>query len=404
MDTIVTKEVVDLDKMFPGIEMEDIVTSQVPNVLSKEDTTFLDKVGVDEDEEVNEENKPATKAVSTKEAEDILNTIGDEVLKEEVTEATTSKSSLTSYLKAKIEAEQFSAFDDWDEKKETLDVYLSKQSEKTLHKMLDANLEAKVEDVVKNTPKEFFEALSPELQYAAKYEMEGGTDIKGLFAALAKVEEVKALDATDDNDQVAIARNYLQATGFGSAEIIEEQINEWKEANLLEKKAKIFKPSLDQMQKQQLEFHLQQQEEFNKQQRAAAQAYMGNVHKALEKADLGGIKLDRKTQADLYNGLTNVSYSSSSGKPTNLLGHLLDKIQNVEPDFELLAEVTLLLSDRKAYRESIKQMGKNEKVTEHVQKLKGEKLNGSDSYAPEEKEETTVKKKIPKPINVFSRQ
>lgn len=426
MDTVVTNEVVDLDKLFPGIGTDDVLTSKVPNIMSNDkDISFLDKPGavklddVKKDDSDTTDPKEITPVVDEKEANKILDSIGkedDEIEDDENnssidTDSTkgrpkSDKNALASYLKEKIEAGDFSAFEDWDEKKETLDQYLSKQSEKTLHQMLDANWDSKQKEILERTPVEFFEALPEELQYAARYAMEGGTDMKSLFAALARVEQVKELDPEDEDGQVIIARNYLQATNFGTPELIEEQISEWKEDGKLEKKAKTFKPTLDQMQKQQVEYQLAQQAEWNRQQREAAQMYVANVGQALQKGDLNGIKLDKRTQSMLYEGLTNVAYPSASGKPTNLLGHLLDRIQYVEPDFQLLAEITYHLADPEGFKNSVRQQGKNTATTEIVKKLKTEQQIGNGStYGIDEDVDTgkPQKKKLARPKNMFAR-
>lgn len=424
METTVTNEVVDLDKLFPGIDTSDVLTSKVPSILSNDkDMSFLDKPGavkldtpaVKGGDETKKEGIPVP-PVDEAEADKILNSIGKDEDDEEIdnNSSTSSgtgrpksdKNALSSYLKEKIEAGEFSAFEDWDEKKQTLDEYLSKQPEKTLHQMLDANWESKERELLERTPVEFFEALPEELQYAARYAMEGGTDMKSLFAALARVEQVRELDPEDEDGQVVIARNYLQATQFGTQEEIEDEISNWKENNRLEKKAKDFKPKLDAMQKEQVEYQLAQQAQFNQQQRQAAQMYVANVGQALQKGDIGGIKLDRKTQAMLYDGLTNVAYPSASGKATNLLGHMLDRIQYVEPNFELLAEVTYLLADPNGYKNSIRQQGKNVATTEIAKKLKSEQMNngnGTGGYDPDDVETTSTKRKLSKPKNLFER-
>jgi len=421
METTVTNEVVDLDKLFPGIETGDVLTSKVPSILSNDsDMSFLDKPGAVKldsaaDKTADSEKTDAGPVVSQTEADKILNSIGKEDDDDDddvdgITPSATGRpksdrSALAGYLKQKIEAGEFSAFEDWDEKKQTLDEYLSKQPEKVLHQMLDANWESKERDLLERTPVEFFEALPEELQYAARYAMEGGQDMKGLFAALARVEQVRELDPEDEDGQVIIARNYLQATNFGTSDEIEDEITNWKEGNRLEKKAKDFKPKLDQMQKQQVEYQLAQQAEFSRQQREAAQMYVANVGQALQKGDLNGLKLDRKTQAMLYEGLTNVAYPSASGKPTNLLGHMLDRIQYVEPNFELLAEATYLLSDPEGYRNSIRQQGKNVATTEIAKKLKTEQMNnsGGGGFEMDEPDNKAGKKKLSRPRNLFER-
>jgi hypothetical protein len=429
METTVTTEVVDLDKLFPGIDAEDVLTSKVPNILSNDnDISFLDKKPgaekIEDPKPGGKENqtdpledpaKPGGPVVDQKEADKILNSIGKDESEEEGEYSAgdegkgrpkSDKSALASYLKEKIEAGEFAAFEDWDEKKQSLDDYLLKQSEKSLHQMLDANWESKERDLLERTPQEFFESLPEELQYAARYVMEGGQDMKSLFAALARVEQVRELDPESEDGQVIIARNYLQATNFGTPDEIEDEIANWKESNRLEKKAKDFKPKLDQMQKQQVEYQLAQQADFSRQQREAAQMYVANVGQALQKGELNGIKLDRKTQAMLYEGLTNVAYPSASGKATNLLGHLLDKIQYVEPDFELLAEVTYLLADPEGFKNNVRQQGKNTATTEIVKKLKTEQqLATGSSFTPGDDDEPSkpAKRKLTKPRNLFER-
>jgi len=440
----------DVLDMFPGIEQGD-VTTKPANVLSNDkDLSFLDRPGAfkltdtvtpdagtggagaaGETPEAKAEREkkeaeaakggqaPAATPTSTAEADKILNSINiDEGAVDDDDEGAAAaggddskkigRDGITSYLKTKIEAGDFSAFEDYDEKKETLDAYLAKQPIKTLHQMLDANWEAKEKDLLERTPKEFFEALPEELQYAAKYVLDGGTDMKALFGALAQVEQVKALDISTEEGQLQTARAYLQATGFGrgKAEVIEKQVTEWKDEGKLAEKAATFKPDLDDMQKEQVQYRLKQQEDFNRQQKELANAYANNLHKALEKADLNGVKIDRRTQANIFNGLTQLAYPSASGKPTNLLGHMLDKIMYVEPNFALLAEATYLLSDPEGYRKSVMQMGKNDQVAKTVLQLKTEQqTQGGSATIDEGADAGEAKKtrKLTKPKNLFER-
>ena len=241
------------------------------------------------------------------------------------------------------------AFDDYDESKQTLDDYLANLGEKDVEELWQANIDNLKQEVAAETPAEFFESLPEELQYAAKYVADGGQDLKGLFQVLAQVEEVRQLDPTDDNDQEGIVRSYLQATNFGSQEEIEEEVNSWKDLGVLEKKAKQFKPKLDQMQEQMVQAKLAEQEYRKQQQEEAADMYVRNVFETLRPAEINGIKLDKKTQAHLYSGLVQPQYPSISGKPTNLLGHLLEKYQFVDPNYPLIAEALWLLSDRAGY-------------------------------------------------------
>jgi hypothetical protein len=107
------------------------------------------------------------------------------------------------------------------------------------------------------------------------------------------------------------------------------------------------------MQEEIVAAQLAEQEARKQQQEQAAQAYMQNVFETLRPAEINGLKLDKKTQAQLYSGLTQPQYPSISGRPTNLLGHLLEKYQFVEPNYGLIAEALWLLSNPDEYRSQL---------------------------------------------------
>jgi len=69
---------------------------------------------------------------------------------------------------------------------------------------------------------------------------------------------------------------------------------------------------------------------------------MDNVYNTLSTGKLGEIKLDRKVKNHLYGGLVQPNYHSISGKPTNLLGHLLEKEQWVETRNESYCRSTMV--------------------------------------------------------------
>jgi hypothetical protein len=313
----------------------------------------------------------------------------------------TEKSGLVEFLKKRIESKEMFAFDDYDESKQSLDDYLGGLGEKDIEELWQANIDNMKSEVAAKTPQEFFESLPEELQYAAKYVADGGQDLKGLFQALASVEQVRSLNPADENDQEGIVKSYLQATGFGTEEEIQEELNTWKDLGVLEKKAKQFKPKLDQMQEEIVQSQLAEQESRKRQQEEAAQAYMQNVFEALRPAEINGLKLDKKTQAQLYSGLVQPQYPSISGRPTNLLGHLLEKYQFVEPNYPLIAEALWLLSNPDEYRQNLMKQGKNAAVEQTVRQLKTEQSRKNVSTYQEDDEQRT--KKIARPQNIFKR-
>lgn len=410
----------DIDSLFSGAPgAESIVTpTEAPteikgNIFSKkgQDLSFLDVTK--KDEEKKDDPSAPVKTVEDKEqAQAELKDLLDEAVAFEAEESEknksdkggrprTDKSGLVEFLKKRIESKEMFAFDDYDEKKQTLDEYLAALSEKDVDDLWQANIDNLKSEVAAQTPKEFFESLPEELQYAAKYVADGGQDLKGLFQVLAQVEQVRELDPSQENDQEQIVRQYLQATNFGDTDEIDEEIATWKDIGVLQKKANQFKPKLDQMQEQMVQSRLAEQEQRRKQQEEAAEAYVQNVFEALRPGEINGLKLDKKTQAQLYSGLVQPQYPSISGRPTNLLGHLLEKYQYVEPNYGLIAEALWLLSNPTEYRQNLQKQGKNQAVEQTVRQLKTEQYRKNISSSYEEDEPKS--RKISRPQNIFKR-
>jgi hypothetical protein len=407
VQTSVQEVDIDIDSLFSGapdaasivVPMEE---ETKPSVFTKKDTdlSFLDK----------DEKEDGNKTVSRETPLEVLSNVLDDEIKTSDDEDNdvkkggrpkVDKSGLVSFLKKRIENNEMFAFDDYDETKQSLDDYLGGLGEKDVEELWQANIDNLKQEVAAQTPTEFFESLPEELQYAAKYVADGGQDLKGLFLALAQVEEVRGMNPKDENDQEGIVRQYLQASNFGTAEEIEEEVTTWKDLGVLEKKARQFKPKLDQMHEEMIQSQLQEQEYRKQQQEAAAEAYVQNVFQALRPAEINGIKLDKKVQAQLYSGLVQPQYPSISGKPTNLLGHLLEKYQFLEPNYPLIAEALWLLSDPESYRGELKKQGKNAAVEQTVRQLKTEQSRKNISTYQEEEENKP--RKIARPQNIFKR-
>ena len=416
VQTSVQQVDLDIDSWLGAPGADSIVTptttenkkDQKPNIFSqaKFDTNFLDEED-DSDKDENADGKPKDPDAAKNFINDLVNVDdnddqdADQPSKSKGGRPKTEKSGLVEFLKKRIESKEMFAFDDYDEGNQSLEEYLGGLGEKDVEELWQANIDNLKQEVAAKTPKEFFESLPEELQYAAKYVADGGQDLKGLFQALAQVEQVRQLDPTKENDQEGIVRSYLQATGFGNEEEIDEELTTWKDLGVLEKKAKQFKPKLDQMQEEFVQSQIVEQESRKIQQEQAADTYMKSVFEALRPAEINGLKLDKKTQAQLYSGLVQPNYPSISGRPTNQLGHLLEKYQFVEPNYPLIAEALWLLSNPEEYRQTLVKQGKNQAVEQTVRQLKTEQSRKNVSTYQEEDE--TRSRKIARPTNIFKR-
>lgn len=417
VDTTVTTENIDLDVMF-GPDSSNVVTPESedskPSIFSapsekveldfaepKQEAEKVEEVA--EDKEVEEEVKEEPVADVKKVAKDIFEDIDEmEVADEEpeVKKETRGRkkiNGISDVFGKLIKDDKIVPFDD--------DKPLEEYSAKDWEELIEANLEERANQVRRETPKQFFDALPTELKVAARYVADGGTDLKGLFKTLSYVEETKELNVDNEKDQERIISDYLSATGYGTAEEIAEEIEIWKDLGKLQQQASKFKPKLDKMQEKVVAQKLQEQEMKKKQQEQASKEYMSNVYHTLKDGKIGDLKLDKKTQAMLYNGLVQPAYPSVNGSNTNLLGHLLEKYQFVEPNYNLITEALWLLSDPNGYKSKIMEKGAQKSVESTVRKLKTEQSNsGGNSLGVEQKEQTKApKRKISRSNNIFKR-
>jgi len=367
-----------------------------------DDVTKEPEAIVEEESETNEKNDQSINTDS-EEGESILDTLDDETEEDEIKAKRGRKpiNGIADVFSKLISDDKIVPFDD--------DKDLSEYSAKDWEELIQANLDEKANQVRRETPKQFFESLPKELQVAARYVADGGKDLKGLFNTLGSVEEHRALNVEVEKDQERIISEYLGATGYGTQEEIQEEIEIWKDLGKLQQQASKFKPKLDKMQEKVVAQKLEQQDLKRKQQEHASQEYMKNVYNTLKDGKINEIKVDKKTQAMLYNGLVSPSYPSVSGKNTNLLGHLLEKYQFVEPNYSLISEALWLLQDPEGYKSKIMQKGAQKSVEATVRKLKTEQSNagGSTSLGVKDEEpssnRTTGRKKLQRANNIFKR-
>jgi len=408
--TTVTQVEVDLDKEFgqPGAEsvMVPEKKDEKPSFFSsgpKADMKFLDTTGKEEEGKEDNEEEGATSTTGTGKEEDaevtaagVVAQTKDDDDEEGAGKIKFDKPTLEGFFSKLIEKKALMPFDD--------EKALKDYTIKDYYELVDANFQEKEKTLREEVSADLFDSLPEELQYAAKYVADGGRDMKGLFRALAEVQEVQELDPTNEPDQEKIARQYLKSTNFGSEEEIDEEISSWKDLKKLAQKAQQFKPKLDKMKEDVVGRKLAIEEGKRKQRAEAAQKYTDNVYSVLEPGDLNGIKLDKKTQGMLYAGLVQPNYPSASGRPTNMLGHLLEKYQWVEPNHGLIAEALWLLADPDGYKAKIKEAGTKLATEKTVRQLKSEEgRRNSGGNGQEEGENNKRTGKIARPGNFFKR-
>jgi hypothetical protein len=404
--TTVEQVDVNIDEIFgtPGAEnimlpSDSSKDDKPKNLFTKEeiDTTFIDKPAATPEEKKEAAEKKAEVEETIAELDGLISQEEDAGNKGR---PKVDKSGLAELAQKMIEEGTLVPFDD--------DKPLEEYTTKDFRELFEANFQDRENKVRENTPKEFFNSLPEELQVAAKYVADGGQDLKGLFRTLAEVEEIIELDPSNEYDQAEIARQYLYATQFGTPDEIEAEIEDWADLGKLEQKANQFKPKLDRMQEEIIANRLAEQEYKKEQQSKQAKAYQDNVYNTLAKGDLGGLKLDRKIQSMLYSGLVQPNYPSISGKSTNMLGHLLEKYQFVEPRHDLIAEALWLLADPEGYKAKVKDQGGKAAVEKTVRQLKTEEArkissSGVDDSEPQQRGTAKPQQRTIPRANMFKR-
>jgi hypothetical protein len=406
---------INIDEIFDGAPSAEGITipEQKNNIFQKpEDTadfSFTKPAKETIEEPATTETQEEIETAETEEqtiqkAEEVFQSLDDEIESETETVEEPKRgrkriNGISDVFNKLIEKDKIIPFDD--------DKSLEDYSVKDWEELIEANLEERANQVRRETPKQFFESLPQELQIAARYVAEGGTDMKGLFQTLAAVEQTRDLDVKKERDQEIIIKDYLSATGYGTMDEIEEEIEVWKDLGKLQQQAAKFKPKLDKMQEKVVAQKLEEQEMKRKQQEQASQQYMSNVYETLKEGKLGDIKVDKKTQAMLYNGLVQPNFPSVSGRNTNLLGHLLEKYQFVEPNYTLISEALWLLSDPQGYKAKIMEKGAQKSIESTVRKLKTEQASRKTSSLGIQEQEKTdsrpAKRKITRKNNIFRR-
>jgi hypothetical protein len=279
---------------------------------------------------------------------------------------------------------------------------ISKYTSKDLEDLLQANIETIEEKTQAELQASFFDEMPEEFRIAYAYMKKGGTDIKSLFKLFAENSEFAEMDPNVEDDSETLARTYLKLTGFGTDAEIDEQIEEWKDLNPLNKKAENFKPKIQKVKQDMVNQKLAQQEADRQKRIAAVQNYQSSVVDALKAGELNGVKIDRKTQSRLYSGLVNLEFDSLTGRKVNKLGHLLEKYQFVEPKLDLVSEVLWLLEDPEGYKEKIRNQGEKKATAETVRKLKTEEGKSTPTVVidddREEKSRNKNKKFTPRSI------
>ena len=342
----------------------------------KVDISFLDKIGDDDTESLKDPEvaKAAVSALVDDEFTGGPNDAADEV--EEKDKGGRPRLTKDAMIEAATRLIDKGVLQPFDDGKALTDYTVDDFEE-----LIQANIDSQTSEVAQNAPVQLFQQLPEEVQAVIHYALNGGQDIKSVFSQLARAQETFDLDVSNEQDQESIARQYLNLTGFGSTEEIEDEVNVLKDRGDLQKYAERYKPKLDARQAEVIEKRLKDQQSAQARKNDMEKRYHDVVYNTLNNNNLNGIPLNNKVQTMLYYGLTDATkYQDSKGNATNALGYLLEQHQFGEKaNPSLVAEALWLLADPVNYRNSVKQLGANVANANTVRALRTEEASRNTS-------------------------
>lgn len=355
----------------PDSSFTSVINKVNAEVINKNDKEDLKEAEAEEEAEDNEKKEVASKGEVNKSKKDKIS-FSDVIknLGEENEDGTIQNKSSFTFLNKLVEDKKLFLFEDKTD--------LSEYSDDELSELLEENIKKVSSDATESALTTLFEALPQELQIAVKYASDGGNNIKELFKALASTSEIKELRIGDDDEE--IIRNYYRALEWEEEDIndkISSLLDHGEE--LLQKEAVKVKPKLDKMNDEIVQAQLVQQERVKEAHQKEMQSYFSNAEETIKKGSLGNLKLDKKTQISLYSGITQPTFTTRRGTPTNELGYLLEKYQYTEPNFEKIYKVLWLLKDEEDFFKKFGQNLKNNETENIVRRLKMDEGTGKQS-------------------------
>lgn len=338
--------------------IEDFNKSNVKKEKEFYDTITKDAV------DARAKKESATKEDSDKSVNEELENIHKLVLESNGSEK--SKTEALGLIKTLVEKGKIMLFED----KDNIDDYTDEEK----LELLEANLEDAATIAADNAISSFADSLPEDVKKIIQYALNGGTDYKTMFKMLSNYDSSAPLVLGKDDE--AIVRKGLQLKGYGTAEEIEDEIKTYKKAGVLGDRAVKFKELVETNKKTEIDTVLKQQEDYKKLREEAAKKYVEKVGEILSHNKISNVSMDRKTRADVYNGLTATNYKLTDGRATNEYGYLLEKYQMVEPDFERVVLSFLALKDPALLKDFISKNAETEVSNKVYRTLKTEAANG----------------------------
>ena len=253
---------------------------------------------------------------------------------------------------------------------ENIDTY----KEEDFQALIDANLVQRNEETEKKALQAVFSTLPKPFQDAFIYYMQGGKDIMHVVNTSIESEKASKLDETTPEGQENIVRQFLNTSGFGTAEEIEDEINTLKDSDRLEKRALQFKPKLVDVYNRKVADENQKALQQKTGRIEKWQGFSKGVYEVLKDGKVNGFEASPKVREMIYNGLCQPLKSGNDGTLTTKFDILLDGYKDNNTNYGVLSEVMWLLSDPEDFHETMRKNYSKEVTASTMQQIKAEQM------------------------------
>ena len=254
--------------------------------------------------------------------------------------------------------------------------------------LIRANKEEWREKTYQEVEKTFYENKSPIWQAILQYaeDNKNPKDVLDLLSEVNNYQEITNISLDTPENQEYVISSALALQGL-TPEIIKAEIEDLKDRNKLEERAKILKPALEKYNQEVIEQRLQEKALEDQQSQIFWQNHINNVVKEiLEPVDIDGIKIKKEDRQLIAQNL--IPDPRTGGLPIfNLINNLLE-----QGDFKTLAQITLMANDKKKFNNYYSNKVSSTITTDLQRKLRTSKTSESTSPIEDSRQQTGLKR------------
>lgn len=203
--------------------------------------------------------------------------------------------------------------------------------------LLQENIKTQLESVASNVLEAELSNLPPQFQSVMKYGMNGGTDVEGLLKNWQDAERVITLDPSTPEGKKQIVTEYLSKVGYGTEEMIANDVKAWEDLGTLDEKVEAYKPILEEMQMQKILMFERQAEQQRYQEQQFESDFLSAVEDVLiQDKQAIGLEIPVDLKQALYSQSLSQYQSQITGRKMDALEAIIEESkygQNANPAF-----------------------------------------------------------------------